>query len=191
MASPPTLLMHSTASADVLIGADGIRSTVRSMIDLTAPPPRLHRPDRLGRMDNVAPSVASTNTNYHMIFDKKAFFGYQVADDGQYRLVRQSAAPRPADAGPGSSRVSPEHWLHLLRDAFAARPDTGCSHIIARDLTGRPDDHRRTGDHANRTRVEPWPHRPRRRCGACSVTELRSGRLDGDRECRRTRSLPA
>jgi FAD-dependent urate hydroxylase len=62
----------STARADVLIGADGIRSTVRSMIDPTAPSPRYTGLLGLGGW-TTGGDVDSTNANYHMIFGKEAF----------------------------------------------------------------------------------------------------------------------
>lgn len=76
----------TTIEADVLVGADGIRSRTREIIDPTAPKahflgiyglggfvtdPALHR--ELG----LRPGV------YSMIFGRKAFFGYFVAPDGE------------------------------------------------------------------------------------------------------------
>ena len=177
----------STASADVLIGADGIRSTVRSMIDLTAPPPDYTGLIGLGGWSRGA-ALASTNSNYNMIFGKKAFFGYQVPEDGQVGWFAN--LPHRERLTLAQARaVSPEQWLRLLADAFAAE-DAGCEYHCPH-LTGRPDDHRRTGDHANRPRVESGSYRTRRGRGSCAVIELRPGRLHGDRGCRRTRSLPA
>ena len=119
----------SAASADVLIGADGIRSTVRSMIDLTAPPPDYTGLIGLGGWSRGA-ALASTNTNYNMIFGKKAFFGYQVAEDGQVGWFAN--LPHRERLTLAQARaVSPEHWLHLLADAFAA-DRTPAANIIAR-----------------------------------------------------------
>jgi 2-polyprenyl-6-methoxyphenol hydroxylase-like FAD-dependent oxidoreductase len=72
----------STARADVVIGADGIRSTVRSMIDPTAPSPRYTGLLGLGGW-TTGGDVDLTNANYHMIFGKEAFFGYEASDDGR------------------------------------------------------------------------------------------------------------
>jgi FAD-dependent urate hydroxylase len=119
----------STASADVLIGADGIRSTVRSMIDLTAPPPDYTGLIGLGGWSRGA-ALASTNSNYNMIFGKKAFFGYQVAEDGQVGWFAN--LPHGERLTLAQARaVSPEQWLRLLADAFAA-DRTPAANIIAR-----------------------------------------------------------
>src|SRR6266487_4983042 len=69
------------ASADVLIGADGIRSTVRSLIDPAAPQPRYAGLVSFGARVNDT-GLASTGGKMHMVFGKRAFFGYQVLDDG-------------------------------------------------------------------------------------------------------------
>lgn len=124
-----TAAQTAVVSADVLIGADGIRSTVRSMIDLTAPPPDYTGLIGLGGWSRGA-ALASTNTNYNMIFGKKAFFGYQVAEDGQVGWFAN--LPHRERLTLAQARaVSPEHWLHLLADAFAA-DRTPAANIIAR-----------------------------------------------------------
>jgi 2-polyprenyl-6-methoxyphenol hydroxylase-like FAD-dependent oxidoreductase len=105
------------ASADILIGADGIRSTVRELIDPAAPKPRyaglLGFGARTGRT-----RVPSTHDRMHMVFGKRAFFGYQVLADGgggwfanlPYRQAMSTAEARALGA---------EHWLPVLRSAFA------------------------------------------------------------------------
>jgi 2-polyprenyl-6-methoxyphenol hydroxylase-like FAD-dependent oxidoreductase len=108
----------STARADVLIGADGIRSTVRSMIDPTAPSPRYTGLLGLGGW-TTGGDVESTNANYHMIFGKEAFFGYEASDDG--RISRFANLPHRDPLTLAQAReVPPEQWLQVLRDAFAA-----------------------------------------------------------------------
>jgi 2-polyprenyl-6-methoxyphenol hydroxylase-like FAD-dependent oxidoreductase len=119
----------STACADILIGADGIRSTVRSMIDPTAPSPQYTGLLGLGGWTTGA-DVASTNVNYHMIFGKKAFFGYQASDDG--RIAWFANLPRRDPLTLAQAReVSQERWLRVIGDAFAA-DRTPAAAIVAR-----------------------------------------------------------
>ncbi|MET9698644.1 NAD(P)/FAD-dependent oxidoreductase [Streptomyces sp. NPDC006529] len=105
------------ADADVLIGADGIRSTVRSLIDPAAP-----RPNHAGlvcfgaRLDDCA--LPSTQGVMYLCFGKRAFFGYQVFDDSSavwfanlpHRLPMTVAEARAIGAG---------EWTRTLRAAFA------------------------------------------------------------------------
>jgi FAD-dependent urate hydroxylase len=109
---------NSTASADALIGADGIRSMVRSMIDPTPPLPRYTGLLGLGGWTTGA-DVASTNVNYHMIFGKKAFFGYQAGDDGRITWFANLPSRDPMTLAQARD-VSPKEWLRVLGDAFAA-----------------------------------------------------------------------
>jgi len=107
----------STASADVLIGADGIRSTVRSMIDPNAPSPRYTGLLGFGGWTTGA-NVASTDARYHMIFGRKAFFGYEVTDDGRIGWFVNLPHRDPLTLAQARV-VSPDQWLQVLRDAFA------------------------------------------------------------------------
>src|SRR5262249_55447699 len=69
----------TSATGDLLIGADGIRSTVRGLIDPSAPQPRYAGLSSFAaRMD--ATGERSTDGAMHMVFGKRAFFGYQVND---------------------------------------------------------------------------------------------------------------
>ena len=169
----------STARADILIGADGSRSTIRSMIDPTAPPPRYTGLLGLGGLTTRA-GVDSTNANYRMIFGKKAFFGYEVSDEGQISWFANLPHHDPltlAQSREVSGRVA-AHPSRRLR----CRPDTGGSDHC-RDLSGRPHDHRGARDHADGTNVESWPQRNRRGRSPRSVTKLWSGGINGNREC--------
>jgi 2-polyprenyl-6-methoxyphenol hydroxylase-like FAD-dependent oxidoreductase len=66
----------------MLIGADGVHSTVRRVVDRTAPGPRYEGLLSTGgyvRGVEVATPVGS----YEMIFGKRAFFGYVPAPNGE------------------------------------------------------------------------------------------------------------
>jgi 2-polyprenyl-6-methoxyphenol hydroxylase-like FAD-dependent oxidoreductase len=108
----------STATGDILIGADGVRSTVRSTIDPTAPAPRYTGLLGFGGWATHA-DVASTHSSYHMIYGKRAFFGYQVLDDGRTGWFANLPYPKPLTLGQARD-VAPEQWLQTLSDAFAA-----------------------------------------------------------------------
>ena len=104
-------------SADVLIGADGIRSTVRSLIDANAPQPR--------HVGHVGFGGLATDSGFRglprtMYFanGKRAFMGYWTQADGNtawFANVPHAEAMTNAEARETSS----EEWLRCLRDLFA------------------------------------------------------------------------
>lgn len=76
----------TTMDADVLIGADGIRSRTREIIDPSAPKAHFLGIYGLGGFvtDRALHSELGLRPGvYSMIFGKKAFFGYFVAPDGE------------------------------------------------------------------------------------------------------------
>jgi len=105
------------AEADVLIGADGIRSTVRRLIDPGAP-----EPGYAGLVSVGAPvrdtGVAATGDAMHMVFGRRAFLGYQVFDDGDG--VWFVNLPHPAPMTVAEARAIPAgEWLRTVRNAVA------------------------------------------------------------------------
>ncbi|WP_200834747.1 FAD-dependent oxidoreductase [Amycolatopsis alkalitolerans] len=88
----------TSAEADLLIGADGIRSAVRSVIDPNAPQPRYTGLLGFGGETAKPVGLSSTNGSMHMIFGKRAFFAYFVYEDGHVgwfaNLPRQTPDPR-------------------------------------------------------------------------------------------------
>lgn len=104
----------STAEADVVIGADGIRSTVRRLIDPAAPSPRYVGLLGFGARcsgDGVPP----TGDTMHLVFGRRAFFGYQVTGDGDGGWFVNLPSRDPS-YGAG---FTPAEWLPVLADAFA------------------------------------------------------------------------
>jgi FAD-dependent urate hydroxylase len=103
----------STAEADVIIGADGIRSMTRRLIDPSAPTPRY-----VGLLGFGARSpgtgVTPTGDKMHLVFGRRAFFGYQVTDDGDGGWFVNLPSRDPS-YGAG---FTPSEWLPLLADAF-------------------------------------------------------------------------
>jgi FAD-dependent urate hydroxylase len=105
------------AGADILIGADGIRSTVRSLIDPAAPQPRYAGLFNIGGRI-AASGLPSTGGKMYMSFGKRAFFGYQVLDDGEAGWFVNLPMREPMSLGEARAR-STQHWLAALGEAFA------------------------------------------------------------------------
>ncbi|MFI0928090.1 FAD-dependent oxidoreductase [Streptomyces sp. NPDC021012] len=105
------------ASADVLIGADGIRSTVRSLIDPAAAQPnyaglvcfgaRMHRS-----------GMPSTDGVMYMCFGKRAFFGYQVFEDSSAVWFVNLPHRAPMTVSEAQA-IGADAWMRVLRNAFA------------------------------------------------------------------------
>ncbi|WP_144127587.1 FAD-dependent oxidoreductase [Catellatospora sichuanensis] len=106
----------STASADVLIGADGVRSTVRTLIDPDAPGPR--HTGTLGfeaAADVDVPVEAGTMT---FAFGKRGYYlywpqpgggtgwGVNLPQDRPYTMAEARAVPKA-------------EWMRTLRQAYA------------------------------------------------------------------------
>ena len=104
------------AGADLLIGADGLRSTVRSIIDPDAPRPRYTGLQSFGgKLTDCG--LPGTHGKMHMIFGKRAFFGYQVeADRSGGWFVNVPYEPLTLREVRAISR---EQWLDTLIKTFA------------------------------------------------------------------------
>ena len=105
------------ATADILIGADGIRSTVRGLIDADAPDPSYTGLISFGA--RVAhPGLPSTAGKMPMSFGKHAFFGYQVFDETSAIWFVNLPQAEPLPAAQAQQTPAPE-WLSLLAAKFA------------------------------------------------------------------------
>jgi FAD-dependent urate hydroxylase len=106
----------TAATADVLVGCDGIRSTVRGLLDPGAPKPRYAGMLNFGAFMRETGEPPTRNKMY-MVFGKRAFFGYQVFDDGTGGWFVNLPHERMTFA---ETRAVPvEHWRKLLGEAFA------------------------------------------------------------------------
>lgn len=105
------------ATADVLIGADGIRSTVRGLIDPQAPEPRYAGLLGLGgRCEHT--DLPSTGGTMFLMFGKRAFYGYQVNHDGTGGWFAN--LPRKEPRTPVEAKaIGAEEWLRVLHEEFA------------------------------------------------------------------------
>lgn len=107
----------TSARADILIGADGIRSTVRTMIDPAAPRPRYT--GLLGFGGGAGRTgLRPTDTAMHMTYGKRAFFAYWVDDDGEtgwfVNLPHEKLLTLQETRAIGAAE-----WLRVLRKAVA------------------------------------------------------------------------
>ena len=125
----------SEATGDILIGCDGIHSTVRRIIDPDAPAPAYAGLINLGGYVRGVQVDADPGT-YHMIFGRRAFFGYAVAPDGEAWWFAN--VPQPEEPTRGSlAGIGTEEWRRRLIDLFAgdAGPATRLIQATAHELS--------------------------------------------------------
>src|SRR5262249_42935150 len=173
----------STAQGDVLIGCDGVHSTVRSIIDPEAPTPTYAG---LLNTGGYAHGVQAGNGpgHYEMIFGKRAFFGYVAAPGGQVWGVANLPRPRPRPAAgpqrPGLAAAAGRGLRRRRRPRH--RPDRGHPAAHGNDPGPHPP--------APARLVPPSDDRHRRRRPR-PLTHLGPGRLPGHRRRGRARPMPA
>jgi 2-polyprenyl-6-methoxyphenol hydroxylase-like FAD-dependent oxidoreductase len=123
----------TSASGDVLIGADGIRSTVRKLIDPCAPDPKYV--GLLGFGGYAGDSgVSGPPDAMYFAMGKRAFLGYWNAPQGG--VMWFSNLPREQPLGSHEARaISAPEWLAELREVHA-------DDVPARELVEhtRPED---------------------------------------------------
>lgn len=127
----------STIDADLLIGADGIRSRTRKIIDPTAPDAHYLGIYGLGGFVTDRVLFADLGLRpgiYSMIFGKQAFFGYLVAPDGEIwwfaNVPREHELSRAELAG-----TTPAQWRDQLVELLSV-DHTPAARIVA----ATPDD---------------------------------------------------
>ncbi|MEU9376951.1 FAD-dependent monooxygenase [Streptomyces sp. NPDC048255] len=107
----------SHADADILIGTDGIRSTVRTLIDPAAPQPQYA--GLLGFAAQLGDTgLASTEGKLHVAYGKRGSFGYLVHEDSSGGWFVNLPHPEPMTLAEARA-VGNEQWLSVLREAFA------------------------------------------------------------------------
>ena len=105
----------STAEGDVLIGCDGVYSTVRTLIDPQAPRPAYSGLLTTGGYVQGVP-VDSEPGSYEMIFGKRAFFGYVLAPSGSVWWFAN--LPHTREPPPGAPAMTAEELRERLIDHF-------------------------------------------------------------------------
>ena len=105
------------AVGDLLIGADGIHSRTRRIIDPSAPRARYVPVLNIGGYACDVAVQAEPGT-FRMVFGKRAFFGYAVHPSGE---IWWFANPPRADEPTGAelAAIGTEQWREMLIDLFA------------------------------------------------------------------------
>ena len=106
----------SRVSGDILIGADGIRSTVRELIDPAAPAPRYAGTLGFGGGTAADPARVQPGT-MTFVFGKQAFLGYWADPDRGicwFGNLPHEASPSMADV----RKVPAAEWLKRLRELY-------------------------------------------------------------------------
>ncbi len=105
----------SEAAGDLIVGCDGIHSATRRIIDPGAPEPRYVG---LLNFGGYTPGTSAAAPGaWHMIFGKRAFFGY--ATDPAGGTVWFANVPRHAASSDERGRTSTLEWNELLVELFA------------------------------------------------------------------------
>jgi 2-polyprenyl-6-methoxyphenol hydroxylase-like FAD-dependent oxidoreductase len=101
--------------AAMLVGADGLHSACRRLIDPAAPSPRYTGLLSLGGRA-VTRHLEATPDTFHMMFGKQAFFGYTVRPSGEVYWFANVASAAEPGRGPAAP---PAMWKERLRRLFA------------------------------------------------------------------------
>jgi 2-polyprenyl-6-methoxyphenol hydroxylase-like FAD-dependent oxidoreductase len=104
------------ARGDVLVGADGIHSVVRRIIDPMAPEARYVGLANFGGFTRGAGGGIEPEA-WHLIFGRRAFFGYHATPDGD--VVWFANVPRPMVSAAERRETGEADWKRQLVDLFA------------------------------------------------------------------------
>jgi 2-polyprenyl-6-methoxyphenol hydroxylase-like FAD-dependent oxidoreductase len=104
------------ATGDLLIGADGVHSVTRHIIDPSAPRGRYVGLVNFGGYTPNA-ELAAEREAWHLIFGRRAFFGYNVGPSGD--AVWFANVPRPEVTPAERASTSADNWKRQLIELFA------------------------------------------------------------------------
>ena len=107
----------TTATADVLIGADGLRSRTRTLIDPAAPPARYVGMLNVGGYARGV-EVAGEPGVMQMVFGRRCFFGYVVHPNGEVWWFANPISPGEGH-GRAMSAMPPHAWRDHLLDLLS------------------------------------------------------------------------
>ena len=125
----------SRASGDLLVGADGIHSVTRRLIDPAAPSGRFVGLTNFGGITHGA-SLDVEREAWHMVFGRRAFFGYHPAPNGD--IVWFVNWPRAEISGEERATTSDAAWKEQLVELFTddAGPAIDLIHAGELELAG-------------------------------------------------------
>ncbi|UOX84928.1 FAD-dependent monooxygenase [Amycolatopsis sp. FBCC-B4732] len=117
----------TTETGDVLVGADGLHSVVRKLIDPDADAPR-YTGQTIVYGYTRAPGLPSAAGIYRMVRGREAAFGFTTDPDGAtFWFARIPDAERSREE---IAAVTPAGWREFAHAAFAGEP-VPCADIIA------------------------------------------------------------
>ncbi|MBN9164066.1 MAG: monooxygenase [Myxococcales bacterium 68-20] len=106
----------SETTADLLVGADGLWSRIRRAIDPGAPQPRYCGMLSIGGFAQV-PELDPTPETFHMVFGRRAFFGYSVTASREvYWFANVAHAAEPSREELASTPAAA--WRSRLLELF-------------------------------------------------------------------------
>ncbi|GIJ27692.1 FAD-dependent oxidoreductase [Micromonospora qiuiae] len=105
----------TAASADILIGADGVHSTVRRLIDPQAPGPRYT--GVLGFESVAKHAVSAEPGTMTFTFGRRGYYLYWPEPGGGTRWGANLPQDRPMSLAEARA-VRPDEWLHRLRAVY-------------------------------------------------------------------------
>jgi FAD-dependent urate hydroxylase len=103
-------------AGDILIGADGIHSRTRQLIQPDAPPPVYTGQISVGGYSRL-PDLEPTSGSQQFVFGRRGFFGYLVRDGGEVWWFANAAHPVSSTAE--LAAVPPERWRQRMLDLFS------------------------------------------------------------------------
>lgn len=115
-------------AGELVVGADGISSRMRAVVDPHAPAPE-YAGQRVFWGCSPAPAAAGTPGTVHMVRGRRAQFGFLVGPDGRTWWFAREPGPELDERARRSTR-----WREHLVQVFAADP-TPAAGIVA-DTTG-------------------------------------------------------
>ncbi|HEX2298711.1 MAG TPA: FAD-dependent monooxygenase [Pseudonocardiaceae bacterium] len=107
----------SSVTAELLVGADGLRSRTRTLVDPAAPAPRYLGLVGCGGYARTALLDSSPGV-FHFVFGKRAFFGYTVPRPGEVWWFA-NLPRRPEPTRPELDELRGETLRQVLIEAFA------------------------------------------------------------------------
>jgi 2-polyprenyl-6-methoxyphenol hydroxylase-like FAD-dependent oxidoreductase len=121
----------STTRGDLLVGADGVHSVVRRIIDPGSPLGRYVGLTNFGGVTRGAAAGIEPEA-WHLIFGRRAFFGYQATPAGD--VVWFANVPQPRITPSERASTNPETWRARLSELYAGDAGPAVALIEAGEL---------------------------------------------------------